>query len=675
VLLCAGVAPAQQRDSIARADSARRDSVARAAVARRASTRRLATVVVRAGAAPVVVGGASAVVAQPDSLRLLPPSPRLDQVLRKLPFVLVRQNSRGEAEISVRGSDSRQAAVLLDGVPLTLGWDHRSDPSLVPLTGAQSVVLVRGLSSLLYGPNTLGGVVEVGLARSALPADPAQRVRFGTAVDQLGSVVVSLSGGAPLMQSGGLTVRGGGSYRDQPGFARSQGVADPGPNSDLRTNSDLRLADAFAVLRYQNDRGRYLGATASGYQGERGVPPELHLREPRLWRYPTVSRFLGIVAGGTGPVTTPLGSADIEASVGWNEGNVEIESFESRAYDRAVGRERGDERTLTARLEGDHTLGTRGQLSAASTVAEVTYDERLDDAAALRYRQRLWSIGSEAEWQLPRLTRVSGGLVLDGATTPESGDKPSLGRLSSWGGRLGFTTLAWPAVRLHGALSRRARFPALRELYSGALGRFEPNPDLAPERLFGVEGGFTTMRGGAELQGVLFHHRLSDAIVRVPAGDRRLRRENRDQIRSTGLELLGEWRRGELLLQGTATLQRIRLLDPTAAGTTRRPEHNPEVRGSADVTLPLSYGIRGLAGVQLTGRQYCVNPELEQTVALAPQARGDVGLDHSWTLRGGGLLQTLRTTLALDNVADAAVYDQCGMPQPGRTVRLSLELR
>jgi iron complex outermembrane recepter protein len=70
-----------------------------------------------------------------------------------------------------------------------------------------------------------------------------------------------------------------------------------------------------------------------------------------------------------------------------------------------------------------------------------------------------------------------------------------------------------------------------------------------------------------------------------------------------------------------------------------------------------------------------VNPDLEQTVTLGGQARTDLGLDRSWTLRRGGALQTLRTALALDNVADRAVYDQCGMPQPGRTLRLSLELR
>jgi iron complex outermembrane receptor protein len=35
----------------------------------------------------------------------------------------------------------------------------------------------------------------------------------------------------------------------------------------------------------------------------------------------------------------------------------------------------------------------------------------------------------------------------------------------------------------------------------------------------------------------------------------------------------------------------------------------------------------------------------------------------------------LRAVLGLDNVTDATVYDQCGLPQPGRTLRLGLDLR
>ena len=125
------------------------------------SVQKLKAVTVTATRAAAAVGGASAVVVNTSELRSSP-APLLEQALRESPFVHVRQNSRGEMELSVRGSDSRQAAVLLDGVPITLGWDHRTDPSLIPITGAQqSRDRARIWASLLNGPNTLGGTIEV----------------------------------------------------------------------------------------------------------------------------------------------------------------------------------------------------------------------------------------------------------------------------------------------------------------------------------------------------------------------------------------------------------------------------------------------------------------------------------------------------------------------------------
>ena len=85
--------------------------------ARADSARRLKTVTVSAARAAATVGGASAVVVRSTELRTTP-APALDQALREAPFVLVRQNSRGETELSVRGSDSRQTAVLWTACPL-----------------------------------------------------------------------------------------------------------------------------------------------------------------------------------------------------------------------------------------------------------------------------------------------------------------------------------------------------------------------------------------------------------------------------------------------------------------------------------------------------------------------------------------------------------------------------
>jgi len=124
------------------------DAIAQASDSTRAdSAQKLKTVTVSGSRSVGIVGGSSAVVVKPMELRSSP-APLLDQALRESPFVHVRLNSRGEMELSIRGSDSRQAAVMLDGVPITIGWDHRTDPSIIPITGADKLTIVRGLGSV-----------------------------------------------------------------------------------------------------------------------------------------------------------------------------------------------------------------------------------------------------------------------------------------------------------------------------------------------------------------------------------------------------------------------------------------------------------------------------------------------------------------------------------------------
>ncbi len=621
-------------------------------------------------------GGASAVVISPDSLLPAVPVPTLDEVLRRTPFVGVRENSRGEAEITIRGSESRQVAVLLDGIPLTLSWDSRTDPSLIPLTGARSLVLVRGLHSVMYGPNVLGGVVEVGLTDAVPSLEVPSQVRFRAGIDHLGGSALGAVGGHTATLEGGiLQVRAGAGFRDRSGFALPGGLRDTlTRDSDLRANSDLRHYDGFLAGRYLADGGQWLRFSASGYTAERGVPPELHVVEPRLWRYPEVSRLLAAASAGTGQRRTPFGLGDVEASLGLDLGHTDTESFTSAAYDVLDGTEAGDDRTLTARLLADHLLGGHGILRGAFTFSEVNHDERVPPDPEATYRQRLWSLGSEVALSLPGTARLDVGLVWDGADTPETGGRPALGRLDAWGGRLGVSTLALEErLRLHASLNRRSRFPALRELYSGALGRFIPNPNLKPETLVSVEAGATADVGPWNLQAVGFQNRLFDAVARVTE-NRMFRRINREEIRSTGMELLADWERGGWKMAGDLTLQEVQVFDSLAAGGEALAEHVPEFRTTLDARVPLPLELTGLLNAAYTGKQFCEHPDLGSTVELEGTSRVDAGLERSWRVRRGGVLSTLRTAVAVDNVGDQIAYDQCGLPQLGRTLRFTIEI-
>ncbi|MCA0375090.1 MAG: TonB-dependent receptor [Gemmatimonadetes bacterium] len=667
---------------------------------RDSSAQKIEGVSVRGARAASVIGGASAVTLRIDSLPVrLNPAPMLADVLRQSNFVLVRQNSRGENELAVRGSDSRQAAVLFDGLPLSVGWDSRTDPSLIPTTGIEQVTVVRGLGTVLGGVNSLGGVIRLDLNDAS--SAPSKALQLGTGFDQYASRVLSASGSAPVSMPGGtLRVRGGITQRQRDGFALpggspgngvAGGTADPGDADDanLRTNTDLTQLDGFGALRYDHRSGAYLGFTATAYDAERGVAPEQHLSAPRYWRYPKQTRSLLVASLGTGSRATPLGRGAVSASAGRTTQEVQIDAFTNRTYSALSTRELGDETSEMYRVEASHSLVRAAQLRVAGSASRVQYDETLDaqlaTARPTRYEQRMSSIGAEVDVPLFSRLLLSGGVTQDQSSTPQTGARTSLGELTRTGWRVGSTLLAADGVRLHASASQRARFAALRELYSGALNRFSPNPDLKPEQLLGIEAGVTLDGGwfatqGLQLQAVGFRHRLDDAVIRITLPNRLFRRINRDEIRSGGVELLAQWTPttlGGASITADATLQKVRVYDQTITGNAnneRRPEHNPEQRASLSLTSPAILGAHASLMGRYTGVQYCQHPDLGRQVELAAQSTADAAVTRAFRVRNGGLLQRLTAVLALDNIADRTAYDQCGLPQPGRTLRFGLTL-
>lgn len=646
---------------------------------------RLEGITVRVAKPALTSGGSSSVVISLDSLGAIP-APTMEEVLRAMPLIQIRQNSRGEMQPALRGSEDRQIAILMDGVPLTVGWDHRSDLSIIPLTAARNVTLVRGLSSVLYGPNTLGGVVEVDVARGQERVQNVDPLSLGFALDGVGGTNVSVTGGKLVDERDHQWVfRGGLGFQDRsglpvPGAART----DPALRARFleangeRLNSDSRRMDGFFTARYAADEGIWASLSASGYDIERGVPPEAHQDDPRLWRYPEQRRLIAAMSGGTGQRETALGEGDIEMSLGVDLGTTFIEQFASEAYDTVDETEDSDDAVVTARLLADHTLGDNADLRASATWADVNHDEVLTPGGANSYRQRLWSVGLESEWRFgdSGLTSVTVGGALDGSDTPESGDKPPVDRISDYGLRVGMNSLVADGVLVHGGMSRRSRFPSLRELYSGALGRFEPNPDLMPETLLGSEAGFTATRSGGEVQMVGFHHRLTNGIVRRtvdgPGGTSLFQRVNQDEVRSTGLEVLVVGTTSRATFSGDLTLQRVRGYD--ADGSEVDLEYEPSVTGKAGIDLALPARLRGSTEVRFVGQQQCENPEAGGLQPLDSSTTVDLSLRRMFQLRGGGALRRLDATASLRNVTDAAVFDQCGLPQPGRLFQLQFRI-
>jgi iron complex outermembrane receptor protein len=213
-------------------------------------------------------------------------------------------------------------------------------------------------------------------------------------------------------------------------------------------------------------------------------------------------------------------------------------------------------------------------------------------------------------------------------------------------------------------------------LYSEALGRFLPNPDLVPEVLTGMEAGLTWDLQGVDIQVVGFHQFLSDGIVRVsvqtPDGPKR-QRVNRDGIRSTGLEMVASGGWGRLQYSGDLTLKQAWQLEEGSDVRTR-PEYEPGAVGGLDVAIPVPGELSLSGAYRFVGSQSCLNAESGLMDTLGRSHGFDLQLRRLFAFEGRSALANVDALVAITNLTDNAIFDQCGLPQPGRTLRVQLRL-
>jgi iron complex outermembrane receptor protein len=266
------------------------------------------------------------------------------------------------------------------------------------------------------------------------------------------------------------------------------------------------------------------------------------------------------------------------------------------------------------------------------------------------------------------------GLAYDRSTYPLTGDKPGMDALDELGGRLGVSALfADGGLVVHASVNRRARFPSPRELYSGALNRFTPNPDLRPEILLGTEAGVTRRDSKGSLQVVGFLQRLDDAVVRIREAGM-FKRVNQDGQRSIGAEFVGSRRFGGLSLAANLTAQSVEFEDPDA--TLEHPENQPELVAGLGADLDIRRGFRLGASVRYTGEQFALDPDTGILTTLSAGTQLDLDLRRDWRIgSGSGWVTTLGTMIAVDNLTDEALFDAYGLPGPGRLFRFELRLQ
>ena len=592
---------------------------------------------------------------------LLDRQPRsVADALRGLPGVSVRTNSRGETVARVRGSDERQTLVFLDGAPLAVPWDGRVDIGLIPAGLLGGLSVRKGAGAIEYGANAVAGVVDL-----------TTRQEGGVAVAQAGPHALKNLSAAGVVPLGGLSLTLAAAHQAQAALpvARLGALPFNQPASDRRLNTDLAATSLFAGL------GGTAGAlewraSVLNIDARRGIAPESD-RNPgsaRFWRYADWNLTQAQIA-----LELPIGAATARAVGWWQWFGQEIESYRDASYAALGGREIDEDDTVGGRFTLSYKLGPatlRWSLSGHLSDHHQT-DVAIPPGtrpAALLYRQSLASGGVEADMPLGN-TRLTLGLGLDRSANPRTGHKPA--QPARQAATFAAALALKPADRVSLTISggRRNRFPSARELFGEALGRFLPNPALLPEQAWLADAELGWRAGRFTLTLNPFWQRVEGSIgqriVRTNGVNLR-QRFNQAPATSIGIDAAMQVPLADgltLELTGTA-------LDASSAG-------QPLLqRPAQEAMLALDWAPKSGLGeaFDLRAELRRIGParDLAADGALARLAPAtEINLRARVPVLRLGKAQ-VSATAAIDNLNNAVILPQLGLPQPGRSIRIGL---
>ncbi len=611
-------------------------------------------------------------------------APSVDDVARLIPAAHVQTNSRGETLVYLRSAGERQVTLYFDGALLNVPWDNRVDLSLVPASVIGGMTVVKGAPSVAYGPNVLGGAINLTARELDGPG------RYTEVYGRWGRP----QHGQAYVTHLGRTSRW--SYSASAGYVEQRGQPLPAgadlpysqPDAELRTNTDRRLLNLYAQLAYEREAVQ-VGVSALHLDGVRGVAPEGHLDPDvdrvRYWRYPDWRTSLLIL---NGRAALP-GGLWLRGAVWGSRFAQQIDQYASVAYERVQDTQQDDDVTAGLRLLLDRAAGP-GAVRLAFHGLTSRHDQR--DLAfgpdgrlagppeafpTQRYRQHLFSLGAEYRLRPSPAWQVTAGASLDGIATPLTGDKPGRDPQTALGVAATASYDIAPAWALTASAGRKVRFPTMRELFGEALNRFLVNPNLRPESAWIGEVGLRR-QGAATGEATFFARRTFDTIdqrnvtVVNEQGEeeRRRQRINLDGSRVLGVEVAGQvtlsprW-----VVRGHLTGMHARgMID----GETDPLIEKPAWLG----LLALDYrGRGGLSGlVQATGTGQAYGRAEDNRLVTLPSS---LVLDArvGYRVRLGQPAVVIGELFArVDNLTDATVLPQLGLPGPGRAVSLGFDL-
>ncbi|MBV7537782.1 TonB-dependent receptor [Duganella sp. sic0402] len=463
--------------------------------------------------------------------------------LNLLSGITLSTNSRNEKTIAVRGFDSRQVPLYIDGIPVYVPYDGYVDFNRFSTAYLAGIQVAKGFSSMSYGPNALGGAINLvsRKPKTALEADAMLGVSSGSG--RIASTNVGTNQGKWYMQAGA-------SYDQADTFPLSSDFK-PTASEDGGSRNNAYRRDSKVSLKF--------GWTPTGsdeyalsyykQHGVKGQPPSTDPATARYWKWPYWDKeSLYFIS------RTALSSKETLKVRAYHDtyGN-EVDSYTNGSY--ATLKPSGSGSVGTGRsIYKDWTNGASLELESRRldqhTLRLITHyklDKHVEtdayDATMSIFKDELMSYALEDNIQLTQATMLSVGAGMHQMKPKDvfsSGNAYSLpDKKTAHDRQAGLFHDLNSNDRLYATIAQKSRLPTLKDRYSQRLGTYIENPALRQERARNYEVGYQGRPWqGGQLQAALFYSDVTDkiqALANVSGNKSQMR--NVGKVRSTGFEV------------------------------------------------------------------------------------------------------------------------------------------
>ncbi len=434
--------------------------------------------------------------------------------------------ARNEVMLYVRGFDIKHVPIFVDGIPVYVPYDGYPDLARFMTYDLSEVVVSKGFTSVLYGPNTMGGAINMVSKKPVKPFEMTLGSGFasGDAYNVYGNFGT---------KQHWFYVQGGGSYSERDHYRVSEHYSgNSSEDGGERENSYATdWKGSVKVGLTPNETDEYAVSYVNQH-GEKGVPPyagDSAAVTTRYWQWPYWDKesyyFNSNTAiGGSSYVKTRAYYDSLENS---------LYAYDDDTYStmrkKSSFKSWYDDHTAGGSLEVGTALIPRNMVKLALHYKDDVHKEHNAGEPIRTFEDEIFSVGLEDTIDITKQLYTIIGVGYDRVNTVEAEDYNSTtrqvtdfdtGDTSSFTPQIGLFYKVGEDGLAHASVASKSRIPSIKDKYSYKMGTALPNPDLDAETSINYELGYEHLLfKKVKVEATFFYYDISDYILQVVIPD------------------------------------------------------------------------------------------------------------------------------------------------------------